>query len=100
MLFESLIPKPESTEEHAFGRFIIEMELYKLPDGRYKVWPFVKKVGLHGETKIHFVLKTVFPSKEVARAAALKLGQKRFSWLDLPFKNRALWPAERPTGYR
>jgi len=100
MLLGSPIPRPESIEEHAFGQFIIEMELYKLPDGRYKVWPFVKKVGLHGETKIHFGLKTVFPSKEVARAAALELGQKRFSWLDLPYKKRALWPAECSTGHR
>ena len=71
------LAKPESTEEHPQGQFIIEIEFYKLPEGRYKVWPYVKKVRLDGESKAHFPLDTEFSSKEAARVAAIKAGREK-----------------------
>src|SRR5579872_6033277 len=65
-------PNPESTENHPVGEFIIEMEFYKLDDGRYKVWPSVKRVTPHNQSKVHFVLEPLFTTLDAARAAALE----------------------------
>jgi hypothetical protein len=65
-------PNPESTEEHTFRENIIEIEFYKLDDGRYFVWPYVNN--------IHFVPDSeFFATKESARAAAIKAGQERIA---------------------
>jgi hypothetical protein len=69
--------KPEFVEEHPFDGLIIEMEFYKLPDGRYKLWPYVKRAQGDGTTKIHFVLAGEFDSAEAARAAGMKAGQEK-----------------------
>lgn len=71
------LAKPESVEEHSHGEFNIEIEFYELPEGRYRVWPYIKKVRLHSESKIHFPINETFGSKESARAAAIKIGSEK-----------------------
>jgi hypothetical protein len=71
------LEKPESTEEYQHGEFIVEIEFYELPKGRYKVWPYVKKVSPHSESKVHFPLDEEFASKESARASAIRAGREK-----------------------
>jgi hypothetical protein len=71
--------EPESTEEQTCGEFVIEMAFYKLSDGRYKVWPCLRRVGATSESRLHFAVETVFPTKDVARTVALMVGQDNIS---------------------
>ena len=73
----SVSVRPESTEERPYRAFIIEMEFYRLPRGRYRVWPYIKRVQGHTESKVHFAVDGEFASKEAARSAALEFGQRK-----------------------
>jgi hypothetical protein len=78
-LHEAVIaaPEPESVEEQSFGEFIVEMQFYSVADGRYRVWPYVKKMGSNSKT--HVVVDTFFPTKDLARVVALKVGLDKIS---------------------
>jgi hypothetical protein len=71
------LSKPESVEEHPHGGLIIEIEFYESPEGRYRVWPYLKKVRPNSESKAHFTIDGEFASKEAARAAAIKTGTEK-----------------------
>jgi hypothetical protein len=71
-------PEPESIEEQSFGEFIVEIQFYRVSDDRYKVWPCLKKVG-SSNSKTHFVVDVVFPTKDLARVVALRVGLDKIS---------------------
>ena len=79
-LHEALIaePEPESVEEESFGDFIVEMQFYRAADGRYKVWPYLKIAGTRN-SKTHFVVDVFFPTKDLARVVALRVGFDKIS---------------------
>ena len=70
-------PDPDSVEEHVCGDFIIELEFYRLDDGSYSVWPYIRKASTSPESKIHFVVEPCFPNKEVLRTIALQIAEER-----------------------
>jgi hypothetical protein len=80
-LRQAIIPikEPDSIEEHVCGEFIIELEFYRLDDGSYSVWPYMRRASTSPESKIHFVVEPSFPNKEVLRTIALRIAEEKIS---------------------
>ncbi|MGO9012953.1 MAG: hypothetical protein ACLQPN_22890 [Bryobacteraceae bacterium] len=70
--------RPIAVERHPYGQCFIEIEVYKLLNGRYKAWPYVgRSPSANSETKLHFVLAEDFQTRKLAVDAAVKEGQRR-----------------------
>ena len=61
----------EDVEGHPKSGYILRVEFYKKPDGRYFVWPYIRQVRGCNDITQHFQVLEQFPSKEAAREAAL-----------------------------
>jgi len=66
--------KPDVVEQHPEGKVIIEIEFYKLVNGQYKAWPYVKEAGR--ETKEHYAVAGEFATMEAARTVAIETARK------------------------
>ena len=78
------IPPPEDlhvgTEEHPEGsRHVIRVEFYKMPDGSYYAWPYVRRLAGSGYIEEHFQMLKHFPDPDAARQAAINRGRTLIS---------------------
>jgi hypothetical protein len=63
-------------EEVEHGQYRIRIEFYRLNDGKYFVWPYVRQVSGDNDIMRHFPIQGHFPEKDLARDAAVRRGKQ------------------------
>lgn len=70
--------RPELVETYSYNQHFIEVEVYKMANGRFHAWPYIGQRSSTGMVKQHFLLSQEdFATKEEALRLAVKEGQDK-----------------------
>lgn len=70
--------RPELVETYSYKQPFIEVEVYKMANGRFHAWPYIGQRSSTGLTKQHFLFsKEDFATKEEAPRLPVKEGQQK-----------------------